>query len=151
MALFTGTHDRKIDGKDRVVIPAKIANVVQAESRGRMFLVPAGGGLPCLEAYPATRFSEMAKSHAPDRFEGDQIARRKFFHRAREVEIQGPGRIQIPSKTWIAKYFPDGFVRVAGMADYLELWDPKTWERLVGDEDDDDDVDGAGSRAGFGG
>ncbi len=40
MALFTGTRDRKIDGKDRLVIPAPIANVIQAESAGRLFLVP---------------------------------------------------------------------------------------------------------------
>ena len=149
MALFTGTHDRKIDGKGRLVIPASIAGVVQAESQGRMFLVPAGSGLPCLEAYPATRFSDMAKAHAPDRFEGDQLARRRFFQRAREVEIKGPGRITIPSKKWMEKYFPDGVVRVAGMADYLELWDPKAWDRLVGD-DDDDDFDGPKNQAGFG-
>ena len=144
MALFTGTHDRKIDGKDRVVIPASIAGVIQAESQGRVFLVPAIG-LPCLEAYPAARFAEMAKTHAPDRFDGDQVARRKFFHRAREVEIKGPGRITIPDKKWIQRFFPAGVVRVAGMADYLELWDPALWSAHVGDDDD-----GSEDRAGFG-
>ena len=123
MALFTGTKDRRIDAKDRVVIPAPMANVIQAESGGKLFLVPADG-LPCLEAYPAQKFQAMAQNHAPDRFQGDQHKRRMFFHLAEEVEIKGPGRITIPVKEWIDEYFPSGVIRVAGMADYLELWDP---------------------------
>jgi len=131
MALFTGTRDRRIDAKDRVVIPAPIANVIQAESGGTLYLVPADG-LRCLEAYPARKFEAMATNHAPDRFAGDQQKRRQFFHLAEEVEIKGPGRITIPVKAWIETYFPQGVVRVAGMADYLELWDPAEWERVFG-------------------
>lgn len=138
MALFTGTRDRRIDGKGRVVIPAPIANVIQAESSGKLYLVPAEG-LPCLEAYPAKKFAEMAQSHAPDRFEGDQHRHRRFFHFAEEVEIKGPGRITIPVKEWLEEYFPSGVVRVAGMADYLELWDPARW----------DEVFAGGAKAGF--
>lgn len=131
MALFTGIRDRKIDNKDRIVIPAPIAAVIQAESQGRLYLVPSDE-MACLEAYPAQKFERMASEHAPDRFKGSQQDRRVFFQTAEEVEIKGPGRISIP-KRWIQKYFPGGHVRVAGMADYLELWDPDQWERDVGD------------------
>ncbi len=130
MALFTGIRDRKIDNKDRIVIPAPIAAVIHAESGGRLYLVPSGE-MKCLEAYPAQKFERMAVEHAPDRFKGRQQSRRQFFQTAEEVEIKGPGRISIP-KRWIEKYFPGGHVRVAGMADYLELWDPKEWEHSVG-------------------
>jgi len=140
MALFTGIRDRKIDNKDRIVIPSPIANVIQAESQGRLYLVPSGE-MKCLEAYPARKFEQMAAEHAPDRFKGGQQARRVFFQSAEVVEIKGPGRISIP-KRWIEKYFRGGEVRVAGMADYLELWDPGEWERSVGDALSD----GAGSQ-----
>ena len=119
-----------MDAKDRVVIPAPMANVIQAESGGKLYLVPADG-LPCLEAYPARKFEAMAKDHAPDRFQGDQHKRRMFFHLAEEVEIKGPGRITIPVKEWISTYFPNGVVRVAGMADYLELWDPERHDEVL--------------------
>ena len=140
MALFTGIRDRRIDNKDRIVIPAPIVAAIQAESQGHVFLVP-GAEMPCLEAYPARKFEQMAADHAPDRFKGGQQARRVFFQSAEQVEIKGPGRISIP-KRWIEKYFGGGEVRVAGMADYLELWDPSEWERSVGDALSD----GAGSQ-----
>jgi len=141
MALFVGTFDRKIDGKDRVVIPAPIADAIKDESGGRLYLVPAGDAR-CLEAYPARKFEQMAKDHAPDRFAGSQRDSRAFFQKAQMVQIKGPGRITIPHKKWIETFFPAGVVRVAGMADYLELWDPKAWERDV-----EGDIDAS---AGFG-
>ena len=71
MALFTGTKDRRMDAKDRVVIPAPMANVIQAESGGKLYLVPADG-LPCLEAYPARKFEAMAKLQERQQSDGTQ-------------------------------------------------------------------------------
>lgn len=147
MALFTGTRDRRIDAKDRVVIPAPIANVIHAESGGKLYLVPADG-LACLEAYPARKFEQMAASHAPDRFQGDQQKRRLFFHLAEEVEIKGPGRITIPNKEWIETYFPSGVIRVAGMADYLELWDPEQWDHVFAGKPQAGFASGSGTQEG---
>ncbi len=130
MALFVGTYDRKLDGKARVVIPAGMAATIQSESGGRLYLVPSADNR-FLEAYPARKFEAMAKDHAPDRFARSPDSTRKFFPSAREVDIKGPGRITIPKKDWIKDYFPAGVVRVAGMADYLELWDPKRFEDAI--------------------
>ena len=126
---LTGYHDRKIDGKDRVVVPAAFAQAIQAESQGRLYLVP-GATSPCLEAYPAREFDRRAEGHNPDRFEGDPMASRLFFHLAERVELKGPGRITLPKR--FQRYFPDGEVRVAGMNTYLELWNPSWWEEHVG-------------------
>lgn len=130
MALFVGTYDRKLDGKDRVVIPASMVATIQSESGGRLYLVPSADRT-FLEAYPALKFEAMAKQHAPDRFTRSPDSTRQFFPSAREVDIKGPGRITIPEKDWIKHYFPAGVVRVAGMADYLELWDPKRFEDAI--------------------
>lgn len=126
---LTGIFDHRIDGKDRVVIPAQIAQVVQADSSGRLFLVPSADS-PCLEAYPAREYERRAETHVPDRFAGDQTQSRLFFHLAARVELKGPGRITIPKR--FLPYFPAGVVRVAGMNTYLELWDPDAWEDQVG-------------------
>ena len=82
-----------------------------------------------VEAYPAAKFEAMAAEQVPSRFEGDQSERRLFFQTAAEVELKGPGRITLPQR--LLPYFPAGEVRIAGMNDYLELWDPATWDRHV--------------------
>lgn len=125
---FTGIRDHRIDGKDRLVIPSAHAQAVQATSGGRMYLVPSPHR-PMVEAYPAQKFEAMAAQQVPSRFEGDQAERRLFFQTAAEVELKGPGRITLPQR--LLPYFPAGVVRIAGMNDYLELWDPDTWERHV--------------------
>jgi DNA-binding transcriptional regulator/RsmH inhibitor MraZ len=129
MLLFTGHRDHRLDPKDRVVIPSAFAAVIQAESEGCLYLVPSGE-LPCLEAYPATVFQQMAQGQVPNRFEGGQQANRLFFQSAERLELKGPGRITLPKK--FLKYFPDGDVRVAGMNTYLELWHPAWWDEMVG-------------------
>lgn len=127
---FVGNFDRRLDDKLRVVIPARWAERVKAESDGVLYLVPSGTR-PCVEAYPAARFVEIAQGQRPDPFGGTQDDRRAFFHLAVEAEIKGPGRVSVP-KDWADHYFPGGAVKVAGMLDYLELWDPDVWQEEVG-------------------
>jgi len=129
MFLFTGHKDHRIDPKDRVVIPSSFAAEIEAESKGCLFLVPSNE-FPCLEAYPATVFQDMAAGQTPNRFEGTQQSRRLFFQSAERVELKGPGRITLPKK--FLEYFPEGVVRVAGMNTYLELWHPAWWDQMVG-------------------
>jgi len=128
MSPLTGYRDHRIDGKDRVVIPASFAHRIQAESDGRLYLVP-GTDAPCIEAYPARVYESMAASQIPNRFEGRQDLRRLFFQNAEEVELKGPGRITLPKR--FLDRFRDRIVRVAGMNTYLELWDPKAWEERM--------------------
>lgn len=128
MIPFLGMFDHRLDAKDRVVIPAPIAQAIQAESAGRLYLVPSAVR-PMVEAYPERKFLEMAEREVPDRFEGDQNERRLFFHLAAGVALKGPGRITLPKR--LLPYFPKKRVRIAGMNDYLELWDPATWETHV--------------------
>ena len=128
MAPLTGHRDHRLDGKDRVVIPAAFAHRIQAESEGRLYLVPSTDA-PCLEAYPARVYEAMAQNQVPNRFEGSQDLRRLFFQNAEEVELKGPGRITLPKR--FLSYFPDGVVRIAGMNTYLELWSPDAWEERM--------------------
>ncbi len=128
MAPLTGHRDHRIDNKDRVVIPAQFAHRIQAESEGRLYLVPSTEA-PCVEAYPARVFEAMAGAQVPNRFEGSQDLRRLFFQNAEEVELKGPARITLPKR--FLSYFPAGTVRVAGMNTYLELWDPQAWEERM--------------------
>ena len=140
MYLFTGHRDHRIDGKDRIVVPAAYAQAIAAQGDGALFLVP-DASRRFLEAYPADVFKQMALGQVPSRFEGDQQQRRAFFQHAEQVVLKGPGRITLP-KRFLA-FFPHGVVRVCGMNTYLELWDPELWERT--------DAEAGRSRAAGGG
>ena len=125
MYLFTGHRDHKIDGKDRIVIPAGFAQDVVKDGGGVLYIVPGVDG-PFLEAYPGDVFGRMANGQVPNRFDGDLDRKRLFFQTAERAELTGPGRIQIPKR--YLPLFPKGSVRVGGMNTYLELWDPERWE-----------------------
>lgn len=125
MLLFTGHKDHRLDPKDRVVIPASFAAVIQTQHDGCVYVVPDRTET-FLEAYPQEVFETMAAGVVPNRFEGSVDDKRFFFQSAERLELKGPGRITLPKK--FVAYFPDGVVRVAGMNTYLELWDPDRWE-----------------------
>ena len=129
MYLFTGHRDHKIDGKERFVVPASHASVIATQAGGVLFLVPGADG-PYLEAYPSDVFTQMANGLIANRFDGDLARKRVFFQTAERAELNGPGRIAIPKR--FMGLFPSGEVRVCGMNTYLELWDPKAWDRHVG-------------------
>lgn len=133
MRPFTGHRDHRVDGKDRVVIPATFAEAIQRHSEGWLYLVPAEDR-QCVEAYPAAIYDEMAKDLVPNRFQADPTSKRRFFERAEQVQLKGPGRVTLP-KRFLPKFFPKGVVRIAGNNTYLELWDPERWEQHVGDGD----------------
>jgi DNA-binding transcriptional regulator/RsmH inhibitor MraZ len=129
MYLFTDHRDHKIDNKDRIVIPAGFASAITNQGGGVLFLV-AGADGPFVEAYPGDVFAAMANGQVPNRFDGDLARKRVFFQTAAKAELNGPGRIAIPKR--FLDLFPHGEVRVCGMNTYLELWDPKAWEKHVG-------------------
>ncbi|HVG93224.1 MAG TPA: hypothetical protein VND21_02165 [Planctomycetota bacterium] len=129
MYLFTGHRDHRIDGKDRIVVPATYATAIAAQGQGVLYLVPGMDG-PFLEAYPGDVFQQMASGQVPNRFDGDLARKRAFFANVERCELNGPGRIAIPKR--FLSLFAKGLVRVCGMNTYLELWDPEHWEAQVG-------------------
>ena len=133
MRPFFGHRDHRIDSKDRVVIPRNFAEAIEKHSGGLVYLVPASNRL-CVQVYPATVYDAMAEGIKVDPLGEDSMAERRFFERAQDVELKGPGRITLP-KPLITRYFPKGVVRIAGKNQCLELWDPERWEQHVGDGD----------------
>ena len=56
--------------------------------------------------------------------------RRFFFTGAGEADIDGSGRVLVPS--WLVKHAGlEREVIVAGNYDHLELWNPTTWEKRL--------------------
>jgi MraZ protein len=129
MDRFFGRYEHTLDGKGRVILPAKFR---------APFVV--GGYLTqhldgCLALWTPTEFEiqgqQMQERAAQGRRERNLA--RMWASASQEVDIDRQGRMAIPSL--LRQYAGlQGDVLVLGANDRVELWDPSRWEEIVGPE-----------------
>jgi MraZ protein len=130
MAEFFGRYEHSIDGKGRVILPAKFR--VHFEHGG--FLTQYLDG--CLALWTPEQFSsqtrKMRDRQSLGRSERNEV--RLWSSNAGALEIDRQGRMMIPAylRTYAAL---EGDVLVLGAIDRVELWDPRRWEEKVGPEE----------------
>lgn len=133
--MFLGEYTHTIDDKGRVTIPARF----RAELAGG--LVVTRGFDRNLMIYPLTEWQEMAERVAarPVSDENVRAFRRRIFAGATDLEPDRQGRIVLPQ--YLREFAGiDGEVVVAGMYDYIELWDAEAWRNVRLAVEDNDDV-----------
>jgi MraZ protein len=133
--MFLGEYTHTIDDKGRVTIPARF----RAELAGG--LVVTRGFDRNLMIYPITEWQEMAERVAarPVSDENVRAFRRRIFAGATDLEPDRQGRIVLPQ--YLREFAGiDGEVVVAGMYDYIELWDAEAWREVRLAVEDNDDV-----------
>ncbi|NLF63765.1 MAG: division/cell wall cluster transcriptional repressor MraZ [Chloroflexi bacterium] len=133
--MFLGEYTHTIDDKGRVTIPARF----RAELAGG--LVVTRGFDRNLMIYPLTEWQEMAERVAarPVSDESVRAFRRRIFAGATDLEPDRQGRIVLPQ--YLREFAGiDGEVVVAGMYDYIELWDAEAWREVRLAVEDNDDV-----------
>lgn len=133
--MFLGEYTHTIDDKGRVTIPARF----RAELAGG--LVVTRGFDRNLMIYPLTEWQEMAERVAarPVSDENVRAFRRRIFAGATDLEPDRQGRIVLPQ--YLREFAGiDGEVVVAGMYDYIELWDAEAWREVRLAVEDNDDV-----------
>lgn len=133
--MFLGEYTHTIDDKGRVTIPARF----RAELAGG--LVVTRGFDRNLMIYPITEWQEMAERVAarPVSDESVRAFRRRIFAGATDLEPDRQGRIVLPQ--YLREFAGiDGEVVVAGMYDYIELWDAEAWREVRLAVEDNDDV-----------
>jgi|SRR5690606_34156467 len=133
--MFLGEYTHTIDDKGRVTIPARF----RAELAGG--LVVTRGFDRNLMIYPITEWQEMAERVAarPVSDENVRAFRRRIFAGATDLEPDRQGRIVLPQ--YLREFAGiDGEVVVAGMYDYIELWDAEAWRNVRLAVEDNDDV-----------
>jgi len=128
--LFTGTHARTLDEKNRLTLPKRVRE--QLGDVGTLFVTP--GLDQCLWLFNRQGLEQLAAKidEAPSSNVEVRLFRRLFFSRAEETEIDTSGRILIPD--WLvsqAKLRHD--VVLLGVRDHLELWDAGLWRSYFGD------------------
>jgi MraZ protein len=123
--MFIGTFEHTIDDKSRLTLPARFR-----EALGDGVILARGidgnAAVYPRETWKVT-VEERMSALDPLSTEARQL-RRFFFTGAGEADIDGSGRVLVPS--WLVKHAGlERDVVVAGNYDHLELWNPTTWEK----------------------
>ena len=139
MAL-TGTFERTIDDKFRLVVPKPLKEGFGVSDSDELFLAPGNEG--CLSIYSTEGFENFAQQVAK-RSPGRANVRnylRLFYARAERVVLDKQTRIRIPDRLIKHANLQHEAV-IVGVNDHAEIWDKLTWEQfLAGHSEQYDDL-----------
>ena len=126
--IFTGTFKRSLDNKRRVLLPKRLRSGLAETSQ--LFLTP--GTDHCLELHTTKSLEELAV-RASRSASGSQNIRsfsRLFYARAVQCDVDGQGRIRIPSELTELASLEKELVFV-GVGFHWEVWDLERWESYL--------------------
>lgn len=119
-----GGYAHKLDGKGRMVLPAKIREVV-----GTKVVATIGiGKWRCVYVYPIDKWEEYRTRLEEASTKGGTAKdiRRIIMASAHELDVDSLGRILLPAQ--LRSYAAiSSEVNVIGNIDHLEIWDMENW------------------------
>ena len=128
--MFVGKHDRQLDEKGRVAIPAEyVKQLGGPDTDRRLMLTPGKGGCLWLvtPAHWEEKFEELARQYAsaiPD----------EFYHFCQERDVDKAGRILLDEKARLLAALPDPAagqavqVVIAGSGRYIQVWRKEVYD-----------------------
>ena len=134
-AVFLGQYHHSLDSKGRLTIPAKFRAELATG------LVITRGIDRCLAVFPTQEWEALAQkvSDLPMTDRRARIFKRRIFSAASDVVPDKQGRVLIPPR--LREYANlEGEVLVAGVNDYIEVWNTDRWDD-EGEQLDRDDFD----------
>lgn len=138
MAFFAGYYIYTVDRKGRVNIPASFRkHLPEGEGASNVYLmVREVEGFHYLTILPQEYFQEITKeiaetSGGPIHPDPDGMrALLKLMNSVQECHYDDQGRLIIPRHFLEMTHIKDQ-VRIIGTRDYLQLWDPETFDQYV--------------------
>lgn len=126
---FFGRDDRSLDGKGRVILPARFRSSFDVS----VFITPHYER--CLALWTQEefekKFAEMSSAQGAGT-EGRNLVR-MWSATSAEEKIDAQGRISIPQNLRdFARLQLESPVLVTGSIDRIELWNPESWEARIG-------------------
>jgi len=123
--MFIGEFEYRMDEKGRVPIPPKF----RTEELKKEGMVLSPGMEKCITAYPLSEWKKLADSLTSGSLVPSKVRKlnRAIFARAFNLDIDGQGRIMIPTQLRQYAGIKDAVV-IAGANTYLELWSKEEWE-----------------------
>jgi MraZ protein len=121
--MLLGEHEHTIDDKNRLTLPSRFR---QSFADG---VVLTRGIEPCLAVYTREGWDDFVRSRLAglDRFSREaRDMRRYLFSGTVVADLDRQGRVTLPAAL-MAKAELGRDVVVAGVGDYLEVWDRDAW------------------------
>lgn len=133
--MFLGEYTHTIDDKGRITIPAKF--------RGELAtgLVVTRGFDQNLMVFPVQEWEALAEriSQRPLGDEDVRAFRRRVFSGAVDLTPDRQGRIVLPQ--YLRDFADiDGEVVIAGVFNYIELWNTEAWQTVRASIEDNNDA-----------
>ncbi len=119
--MFLGEHNHSLDGKGRVILPARFRDQLE-----QAYVTSETDG--CLALWPPAEFEQRAmemKERARTGEEGRNVAR-FFFAGAQEATPDRQGRVALPGHLREFAHLEREVV-VNGAFDHVEIWDAAIW------------------------
>jgi len=133
--MFRGRYQHTLDPKGRVSIPAKYRDLLAQYDGATLILVPNEHSL---EVHPLEEWERIeARINEKSMFDAElRKVGRLYISRAREVELDGAGRILIPPDTRAQGGLGREVTLVGPGRNFFEIWDRgrfDEYERTNGD------------------
>ncbi len=143
MIFFSGSSIYTVDSKGRVNIPARYRSQLTRDSStsdGLVFYVTTGGNMKCLNVFPPEVFESIAKKMeeecgailSPNE---NMPTFTKMMADAESCRCDNQGRLIVPKKH-LKEAEIDNKVKIVGLGQRIQLWNPDLFEEYVSKKKD---------------
>ncbi|MBX7167851.1 MAG: division/cell wall cluster transcriptional repressor MraZ [Pirellulales bacterium] len=130
---WTGTYSRSLDDKLRLAIPKPLRDDLKAAQQEVLYAAPGTDGSLALYGEDAfTRLAARLTGASPTAKDVRDFGR-MFYARAQRLDIDGQGRIRLPTDLATGAGLSREVV-LLGVNDHLELWDRTRWESYLAEK-----------------
>ena len=129
---FTDAHERTIDAKGRIQIPAQVRESLESAQQHRILYLVPGARTGTLSLYPASEFEQMVRymDNEPIPDQDALTFQQLFYSMASRLEMDKQGRIVLPER--ILKRAGIGHeVMLTGAGSHLDLWNRTVYEEFL--------------------
>lgn len=138
MSRFRGRFDYSLDDKGRLAMPAKFRKALNPEA-AETFVVVRGPN-QCLQAYPEDTWV-VFEDDLQKRPATPQTVRlkRAIYDSLTDTKLDSQGRVSLsPDQCVLANI--KGKALLIGQGNYIEIWDPQTYQSFVNEGESFDDA-----------
>ncbi len=125
--MFRGRYHHTIDPKGRLSVPAKFRDVLAQRYEGNLVVVPNDFSLEVHPLVEWERIESKLREQSMFNPEVRDIAR-LYISRARDVELDGAGRVLLPPDARQQAGLAKDVMLVGGGLPHFEVWDHQRFE-----------------------
>ena len=138
--MFSGESVHTLDAKFRVFLPKRFQEALDRDREGNATAVLTRGFEQCLFLFSQPGFDKVLSRLQTQPFGGAELRKmqRLFFSNTHTSQLDASGRLLLPEKLRQFARIEREVVMV-GVAERVEIWDRKAWEKFEAENQGDFD------------